>query len=103
MSTASLSMALEPDSVVLERCELRVEIVLQPCSMPFRRRGRRRLPAAGAWVAQAPVHDPFIQFTDGVVGRGLWCPPGRPRRSVVLARLETGVDLGLVLDGGRGA
>ena len=33
MSTASLSIALQSDAVVLERGELRVEIALQPFSI----------------------------------------------------------------------
>ncbi|HET7052114.1 MAG TPA: hypothetical protein VFI54_27840, partial [Solirubrobacteraceae bacterium] len=103
MSTASLSIVLESDSVVLERGELRVEIDLQPFSMTIRRRGRRLMRAAGAWVAQGTVHDHFIQFTEGVVAREELAPPERARRSIVLARLNSGVDLGLVLDGGRGA
>src|SRR6478672_11076965 len=103
MSTASFSIVMESDSVVLERGELRVEIVLQPFSLTVRRRGRRLLRAAGVWVAQGTVHDRFIQFTEGVVAREELAPTERARRSVVLARLDTGVDLGLVLDGGRGA
>ena len=67
MSTGDLSIALESDSVVLERGELRVEIELQPFSMTVRRRGRKLLRAAGAWVAQGTVHDHFIQFTEGVI------------------------------------
>ena len=103
MSSASLSIALESDSVVLERGELRVELALQPFSITVRRRGRRLVRAAGVWVAQGTIHDHFIQFTEGVVAREELAPPERARRSVVLARLDTGVDLGLVLDGGRGA
>jgi alpha-D-xyloside xylohydrolase len=103
MSTASLSIALQSDAVVLERGELRVEIDLQPFSMTVGRRGRRLLRAAGMWVAQGTIHDHFIQFTEGVVAREELAPPERARRAVVLARLNTGIDLGLVLDGGRGA
>ncbi|MGZ4227455.1 MAG: TIM-barrel domain-containing protein [Solirubrobacteraceae bacterium] len=103
MSSASLSIAMESDSVVLERGELRVELALQPFSITVRRRGRRLVRAAGVWVAEGTIHDHFIQFTEGVVAREELAPPERARRSVVLARLDTGVDLGLVVDGGRGA
>src|ERR1700750_2684262 len=103
MSIASVSFALGADPVVLRRGELRIEIVLQPFSMTVSRRGRRLIRAAGVWVAQGTVHDHFIQFTEGVVAREELAPPERARRSVVLARLDTGIDLGLVLDGGRGA
>jgi hypothetical protein len=63
----------------------------------------RLLRGAGTWVAQGTIHDHFIQFTEGVVAREELAPPERARRAVVLARLNTGIDLGLVLDGGRGA
>ena len=72
-----MSIALSSDPVVLERGELRVEIVLQPFSLTVRRRGRRLLRAAGAWVAQGTVHDHFIQFTEGVVAREELAPPER--------------------------
>src|SRR6478752_5141341 len=81
MSTASVSIVMESDSVVLERGELRVEIELQPFSMTIRRRGRRLMRAAGAWVAQGTVHDHFIQFTEGVVAREELAPPERAGRS----------------------
>ena len=80
MSPASLSIALQSDPVVLERGELRIEIVLQPFSITVRRRGRRLMRAAGAWVAHGTVHDHFIQFTEGVVAREELAPPERARR-----------------------
>ena len=102
MSIGNLSIALGSDPLVLERGELRVEIVRQPFSMTIRRRGRRLLRAVGAWVAEGTIHDHFIQFTEGVVAREELAPPERARRAVVLAALDTGIELGLVLDGGRG-
>jgi hypothetical protein len=85
MSTASFSIVLESDSVVLERGELRVEIELQPFSMTIRRRGRRLMRAAGAWVAQGTVHD----HSSSSLTRGrheeltLRAPVGRPRPSAI--------------------
>jgi alpha-glucosidase (family GH31 glycosyl hydrolase) len=67
----------------------------------LRRRGRRLLRSAGAWVAEGTVHDHFLQFTEGVVAGEALEPLERAVWAEVIERSSHGATLALGLHGGR--
>jgi alpha-glucosidase (family GH31 glycosyl hydrolase) len=97
------SIATQADQAVLERGEVRVELTLRPFEFTIRRAGRRLWRAAGLWVVEGTIHDHFIQFTEGVVAREELAPRERAIRASVTGRDEDGIELFVLLQGGRRA
>jgi alpha-glucosidase (family GH31 glycosyl hydrolase) len=88
---------------VLERGPLRLELGLRPFALTLRRHGRRLIRSAEVWVAEGEVHDRFIQFTEGVVPDERLGPAERAQRGAVLGATDDGLELALILRGGREA
>lgn len=91
------------ERVTLERGLVRVEILLRPLRVDVRRAGRRLLRAARVWAADGEVRDRFLQVTEGVMARELLGFPERAVTAVPGSLLDDGVELALVLQGGRRA
>jgi alpha-glucosidase (family GH31 glycosyl hydrolase) len=98
-----MSVSTTPELVLLERGLLRLEIVPRPFSFTLRRAGRRLLRAAGVWVAEGTVNDHFVQFTEGVIAHEELAPVERAVRAEVVRTGPDGVELELMLLGGRRA
>ncbi len=93
----------ESGQVVLERGELRIEIILRPFAFTIRRTGRRLVRAGGLWAADGTIHDHFIQLTEGVVCHEDRSPAEHVLRAAVRELLADGVELDAMLHGGRTA
>jgi alpha-glucosidase (family GH31 glycosyl hydrolase) len=91
------------DELVLERGDLRVQIVLRPLSFTVRRAGRRLLRSAGLWVAEGTIQDQFVQFTEGVIAREELSPHERALVATVVSLQAGEVVLAVSLHGGRAA
>jgi hypothetical protein len=88
---------------VLERAELRVELVPRPFSFTIRRAGRRLIRAGGVWVAGGTSTDHFVQMTEGVIPVEQLEPPERALRAEIAELRGDEVELTLTLGGGRTA
>jgi alpha-glucosidase (family GH31 glycosyl hydrolase) len=97
------SISTGADRAVLERGELQLEVSLRPFSFTLRRAGRRLLRAGDLWVADGAVHDRFVKFTEGVVAHEELVPAERAQRAWVTSVSEDGIELAVVLRGGREA
>ncbi len=91
------------DEVVLERGTLRLELSLRPFSITLRRSGRRLMRAGEVWVADGEVADRFISFTEGVLADERLQPLERAQRAILLGASEDGLELAVLLAGGRQA
>ena len=91
------------DEVVLERGTLRLELSLRPFSITLRRSGRRLMRAGEVWVADGEVADRFISFTEGVLADERLQPLERAQRATLLGASEDGLELAVLLAGGRQA
>ena len=103
LSDGPLAISAHTDEVVMVRGLLRIEIAQRPFALTVRRAGRRLLRAGGVWVADGTIHDRFVQLTEGVMPREERAPPERGLRAAAIARLDDGVELIVVLHGGRRA
>ena len=98
---ASVCLTAGVDTVVLVSADVRVEVSLRPFQFTIRRRGRSRMRAAGAWVADGESRDVFLQFTEGVVAAEQRSEPMRALYAALVERRERGMTLALWLDGER--
>jgi alpha-glucosidase (family GH31 glycosyl hydrolase) len=103
MSVSSQSISTSPEEVVLERGSLRLELSLRPFALTLRRAGRRLIRAGEAWVAEGEIHDRFIPFTEGVLADERLRPAERAQRASVLGSSDAGLELAVLLGGGRTA
>ncbi len=103
MSVSSASLSAGAEELVLERGALRLELVLRPFSLTLRRKGRRLIRAGEVWVAEGEVHDRFIAFTEGVVPDERLRPLERAQRASLLTAGDDGLELAVLLAGGRTA
>ena len=103
MAATTSSISAGTEAVVVERGRVRVELALRPFSFTVRRMGRRLLRSGGLWAADGTIHDHFIQFTEGVVPREERSPAERALRATVAVLHDHGVELAVLLQGGRRA
>jgi alpha-D-xyloside xylohydrolase len=101
MTTTVATITADPEQVFLSRGQLTVEIALRPFAFTVRRAGRRKLRNAGVWAADGTVRDHFIQMTEGVIAGEELTPLEPAVRAEVLSEDAFGVELALLLHGGR--
>jgi alpha-glucosidase (family GH31 glycosyl hydrolase) len=90
-----------PNSVVLERNTVRIEVELRPFSFTIRRRGRRMMRAGGLWVAEGTANDHFIQLTEGVIPNEDCALAEHALRAVVADARSDAAKFEVLLRGGR--
>ena len=101
LSSESISAGL--DELVLERGSLRLEVSLRPFGLTLRRSGRRLMRAGEVWVADGEIRDRFIAFTEGVLPDERLQPAERSQRAALLSSSDAGLELAVLLGGGRTA
>ena len=104
MASPAPFISARVDGAVLQTASsLTVEITMRPFAFTIRRRGRRLLRAAGAWVCDGTIGDQFLQFTEAVLAREDRVPAERAVHAVLIDRRPRGLTLALVTDAGRDA
>ncbi len=96
-----VTTATVADALVLDRGALRVEIAQHPFAVHVRRDGRRLIRGLDLWAVDGEICDQFIQFTEGVIAKEELGLPERVVSASVAEPLADGVELAVVLEGGR--